>query len=91
MKSFGHNFVLLLLIDFAKSDNNCDGLVDSLQDIKENLTICNAEFTQKENEQAALLSLMDLENGKFCYLKNKNISKIFLNIHSSMYRNVGLD
>ena len=65
MKSFWHVFVLLLLIDFVKSDNNCDGLVDSLQDIKENLTICNAEFTQMENEQAALLSIMELENGKF--------------------------
>ena len=72
IKSFWHNFVLLLLIDFAKSDNNCHGLVGSLQDIKENLTICNAEFTQMENEQAALLSLMDLENSKFCYVKNKN-------------------
>ena len=69
MKSFWHNFVLLLLIDFAKADNNCDGLVDSLQDIKENLTICNAEFTQMENEQVALLSLMELENGKFLLRK----------------------
>ena len=65
MKSFWHIFVLLLLIDFAKADNNCDGLVDSMQDSKENLTICNAEFTQMENEQVALLSLMELENGKF--------------------------
>ena len=52
-------FLLLLAFAQVRSDNDCEVLKES----KQNLTICNEEFIRLEDEQKDLLLLTAIKDG----------------------------
>ena len=84
--------IFVLLLDFAKVwSSDCDEYIDPLLETKQNLTVCNSEFTRMEHEQKAILNFLEIEYGK-CFLYYENVQLyLSLHYHSSMLQHDGME